>query len=346
MAIGLLAMSCGGSSSNSPSPATSVTPSVSVTSSPWLTPLPSVAASLSVAATPAFVDLNSAPGVLKIDAPDSPDFAILADGYLFTTDVNGGMETYDADGNAQPRPPLTGACAAPDAGFGAVWTATCDSSSGLIRVDTASFGAANVDIGGQIPTSESSIGVGEGGVWMIRASPQLKMDLIEVSPQVQERKVIFSESAPAGATAVRVGFGSVWVSSPSKDTITRIDPTSGAILATIKVGRQPQFFACGEGAVWTLDQVGRSVSRIDPATNEVTATIDLGEVVDGGDIAVGGGYVWARSSKTLLFQIDAGSNQIITRFGPSSGSGSVAADDNYAWITAHDVNTIWRVPLD
>ena len=350
MAIGgLLAISCGGPASNSPPPAASVAPSASATASPSQTISPSVPASLSVPATPAFVDLNSAPGVLKINAPDSPDFAILADGYLFTTDVNGGMEIYDQNGKPQPPPDLSGACAAPDAGFGAVWTASCDASGGLEKVDTASFGTASIDIGGQIPTSEATIGVGEGGIWMIRgthtATPQLKVELIEVNPQVQVRKVVFSEQAPAGATAVRVGFGSVWVSSPTTDTITRIDPTTGAIQATIKVGRQPTFFVAGEGAVWTLDQQGRSVSRIDPATNTVTATIDLGEIVEGGDIAVGGGYVWARSSATLLFQIDAVTNQIVARYGPPSGSGSVAADDNYAWITAHDINTIWRVAL-
>jgi virginiamycin B lyase len=286
--------------------------------------------------------------VLKIDAPASPDFAIVADGYLFTTDVNGGMVVYDQDGKELPKPDLTGACAAPDAGFGAVWTAMCD-GSGVARVDTASFGASAVDIAGQIPTSEASIGVGEGGVWMIRgtrtSTPQLKVDLIEVDPQVQSRKIVFDQPAPVGATAVRVGFGSVWVSSPTTDTITRIDPNTGATQATIKVGQKPTFFVAGEDAIWTLNQDGQSLSRIDPATNTVAATIDLGEVVEGGDIAVGGGYVWARSSATLLFQIDEHTNQMVARYGPPSGSGSVAADDSYVWVTAHDINTIWRAPL-
>ena len=290
---------------------------------------------------PPITDVNSA-GALSIPAPDSPDFAILAGGYLFTTDVNGGMEVYDQNGNAQPKPDLGGACAAPDAGFGAVWTATCDSTSGLIRVDTASFGAAPVDIGGQIPTSEASIGVGEGGVWMIRKTKVL--ELIKVDPQVQVRQVVFHEAAPVEAVSVRVGFGSVWVSSPATNTITRIDPTTGATLASITVGERPQFFVAGEGAVWTLDQLGRSVSRIDPDTNTVSATIQLGEVVEGGDIAAGGGFVWARSSATLLFKIDPETNQVVARYGPPSGSGSVAADDQFTWITAHDINTIWRLP--
>jgi DNA-binding beta-propeller fold protein YncE len=297
------------------------------------------------AGLPAVTNLDTV-GAQRIYAPSSPDFAIVADGYLFTTDVNGGMEVYDAKGKELPGPDLGGACAAPDAGFGAVWTATCDSTSGLIRVDTASFGAAPVEIGGQIPTSEASVGVGEGGVWMIRMTDTTnKLELIEVNPQVQARDVAFNQPAPAGATAVRVGFGSVWVSSPTDDLITRINPTTGAVEASVKVGRNPQFFAVGEGAVWTLDQLGKTVSRIDPATNAVSATIDLGEYVEGGDISVGGGFVWARSSRTLLFKIDPLTNAIVARYGPPSGSGSVAADDDNLWITAHDINTIWREPL-
>jgi virginiamycin B lyase len=307
-----------------------------------LTPGSTVNGSLAPSSTwPPITDVNDA-GALTIAAPDSPDFAILADGYLFTTDVNGGMEVYDQDGKVQPKPNLGGACAAPDAGFGAVWTATCDLTSGLIRVDTASFGAAPVDIGGQIPTSEATIGVGEGGVWMIRDTRQ--RELIKVDPQVQSRKVVFEEPAPPGAVSVRVGFGSVWVSSPESNTITRVDPASGTTLASITVGERPQFFVAGEGAIWTLDQIGGSVSRIDPDTNAVSATIQLGETVEGGDIAAGGGFVWARSSATLLFKIDPLTNQIVARYGPPSGSGSVAADDQYTWITAHDINTIWRLP--
>jgi hypothetical protein len=38
-------------------------------------------------------------------------------------------------------------------------------------------------------------------------------------------------------------------------------------------------------------------------------------------------------------------NEIDHRYGPPSGSGSVAADDTVAWITAHDTGSLWRLPL-
>jgi hypothetical protein len=33
----------------------------------------------------------------------------------------------------------------------------------------------------------------------------------------------------------------------------------------------------------------------------------------------------------------------VERYSPSVGSGSVAADDEAIWITAHDITTIWRL---
>ena len=144
---------------------------------------------------------------------------------------------------------------------------------------------------------------------------------------------------------MRAGLGAVWISDPSASVIRRFDPETEKLTADIAVGRQPQFLAVGEGSVWTMDQLGASVSRIDPATDAVSATIKLGETVQGGDIAVGGGFVWLHSSNTLLFKIDPATNEVVARYGPSSGSRGVAADDSAAWITAHDTTTIWRLPL-
>jgi len=88
------------------------------------------------------------------------------------------------------------------------------------------------------------------------------------------------------------------------------------------------------------------VSRVDPAKNAIAATIRVsGRPVQGGDIAFGGGSVWARVSDVLIAQIDPATNEVVARFGESWGSGSVAADDEAVWISAHEVLSVWRLPL-
>jgi hypothetical protein len=44
-------------------------------------------------------------------------------------------------------------------------------------------------------------------------------------------------------------------------------------------------------------------------------------------------------------RIDPETNRVVERYGPAVGSGSVAADDDAVWVTAHDVRKIWRLPL-
>jgi YVTN family beta-propeller protein len=104
--------------------------------------------------------------------------------------------------------------------------------------------------------------------------------------------------------------------------------------------------ALGEGSVWVLNQTDGTVSRIDPQTNSVVATIAVSSTpVDGGDIAVGCGAVWARVDDELVARIDPATNEVVARYGPPTDDGSVACADHVLWISAHDANTIWRVPL-
>jgi DNA-binding beta-propeller fold protein YncE len=95
-----------------------------------------------------------------------------------------------------------------------------------------------------------------------------------------------------------------------------------------------------------MNQADGSVSRVDPTTDKATATIDVGNEIHGGDIAVGGGNVWVRGGPDMLARIDPASDLVTDRYKPHPGSGSVAADDNAVWVTAHDVALIWRLPLD
>jgi YVTN family beta-propeller protein len=55
--------------------------------------------------------------------------------------------------------------------------------------------------------------------------------------------------------------------------VARIDAATGSILAEVTVGDTPTSIAVGEGAVWVANTGDGTVSRIDPATNEVTASV-------------------------------------------------------------------------
>jgi len=66
--------------------------------------------------------------------------------------------------------------------------------------------------------------------------------------------------------------------------------------------------------VWTLNQGDGSVSRVDPQTNEVVATIQVGIPGAGSDISVGEGFVWVTAKNVPLTKIDPATNKVVVQF--------------------------------
>lgn len=237
-------------------------------------------------------------------------------------------------------------CAATDVGFGALWTATCG-RPGLARVDPATNRVAGfvrlpvpVEHGG-----EASIGAGERAVWLVANGSRCKSCRVaRVDPRSLD--VVARVPVKPGSAAVRVGHGAVWVTNPARDLVEKIDPRRNRVVATTRVGPAPRFFAVGEGGVWTLNQDDGTITRLDPATGRVAETIPAEVTGPGGDMTTGGGSVWARGSGYLLTRVDPRSNRVVERYGPSSGSGAVIVGFGAVWISAHDVGTVWRLPLD
>ena len=107
------------------------------------------------------------------------------------------------------------------------------------------------------------------------------------------------------------------------DTVQRIDATTLKVTRTVKTGSGPRFFDVAEGAVWTLDQKRWAGDRGNDPDTGTTTNIEAGVAGDGGDLTAGGGSVWVRGTSSLLTRVDAQSNRVIKRYGPSSGSGAV-----------------------
>ncbi len=322
-------------------PSTATTPE---TSSPAATSPPpsssSTPSSSPTAALPDPVDIVEA-GATAIPATDSTDWVVIASDHAWISGTGDGIGQYDDEGQLVGSVPLEGWCGSMDVGFDAIWTATCE-PSGLARIDPATATVSGqVEFDEAIPDSETSVGAGEGAVWIVVNS--FPRHLLKVDPDAME--VVETFELPLDAGPVRAGLGGVWVTNPTGGELLHVDPETGEIVASIDVGAYPRFLAVGEDSVWVMNQIHGSVSRIDPETDEVIATIPVGRAIQGGDIAVGGGYVWVRGGPELLAKIDPATNEVVERYGPPAGSGSVAANDDAVWVTAHDVETVWRLPL-
>src|SRR6476620_3600061 len=97
-------------------------------------------------------------------------------------------------------------------------------------------------------------------------------------------------STPRDVTA---GFASIWVSNGPSRTVTRINPSTRAISATITGPDPASVLAIGAGSVWLTSYPGNSLTRIDPTTNKVTGTLSLSPGgLDPIGVTVFDCYVW------------------------------------------------------
>lgn len=124
----------------------------------------------------------------------------------------------------------------------------------------------------------AAMAVDEGAVWLLesRWAPGLVARVHKAARETG--RIIAVLAQDSYGTDIGVGLGSVWVVNHRGDrggTVSRLDPSTGELLATIPVEPYPWFLAVCEDGVWVSN--GSTVSRIDPAANRVAEVLDREE---------------------------------------------------------------------
>ena len=202
-------------------------------------------------------------------------------------------------------------------------------------------------------TAPGTVAIGEGSVWVLDADDKT---VSQIDPE--SREVVRTFSTSSTPTDIAVGAGAVWIGNAGdKDgllpqSVSRLDPESGLVIATIDLppapgGHEYGAFAAGgrrlavsPEAVWVINP-DRTVSRIDPRSNRRVARIAR---VEANDIAVGEGDVWITEESNHVTEIDTGANAVRKRvlvdipiLGPLAvGGGAV-------WVTDLENGKLWRI---
>lgn len=134
---------------------------------------------------------------------------------------------------------------------------------------------------------------------------------------------------------VAVGEGSIWVTH-DVDTVSRIDPSTDKVVATINVGPGVRGIATGGGSVWVTrepqpDEIEGYLVRIDPATDPVVGDpLKIG--VSPGPITYGADAVWVTltSESGTLVKVDPATMTKLAEIGGVRGSAWYVAGQIWA----------------
>jgi virginiamycin B lyase len=137
----------------------------------------------------------------------------------------------------------------------------------------------------------------------------------------------------------------VWVSNAPKNSVSRLDPKTNKVLATIAVGKEPGAgLAAGFGSLWVPNCGDSTISRIDLATGAVSATFPCTFADSEGGLATGAGSVWiVTGTRDKLARIDPATNTVVAEIAVAAGSVAVAFGEDAVWITSPQLSVLTRV---
>jgi virginiamycin B lyase len=145
-----------------------------------------------------------------------------------------------------------------------------------------------------------------------------------------------------GPAAVTVGAGAVWVASQDGGTVSRIDPASNRVVATItgvptsrvrSTRRSYPRITAAAGAVWVANDL--TTARIDPASNRVTATWPVGPGT--GELLITQDALWISQDDGTVLRVDPATGRPVASVRVASGAGlmssGLASLDGAVWAS-------------
>jgi virginiamycin B lyase len=220
--------------------------------------------------------------------------------------------------------------------FDSLWIPSCGAHT-LLRADVHT-GAIQATIAASPADSEGGIAAGAGSVWLV-TSASSELDRIDAASNAVVAKI----QLPKGSFNPIFAGDSVWVACNECGGLVRVDPKTNKVIGITKIGPKPRFLTVGEGSVWVLNQGDGTVSRVDAATGKLLATIPAGIPGLGGEIAYGGGSVWATVFGFPITRIDPATNKVMQQWAGKGGD-SIRFAHGSVWLTFLTGAKVWRLP--
>jgi YVTN family beta-propeller protein len=129
-------------------------------------------------------------------------------------------------------------------GLGSLWLVNRAANS-VIEVDPTTIRRLRDITVGRKP---SALAIGANAVWVANADDDTVTRI--AIPGRGQAPTLTHIPVGDGPVDVAVGEGGVWVANQLGRSVSRIDPKTGDVVATIDVGNQPQGIAAADGAVW------------------------------------------------------------------------------------------------
>jgi len=163
------------------------------------------------------------------------------------------------------------------------------------------------------------------------------------SPSATPSLIDRTISIGPGPVFVVGAFGSIWVSNHHGASVSRIDPSTGKVIATIPVGDQPANITVGMSRLWETNYDG-TISVIDPKDDKVGTVGHFPHLC--GAPTVDAGAVWVfvcDVDHPFVARVDVETGKTTARIPSEAYQTSLLAVDGVLWMTTSSPGRIERV---
>ncbi|MEO8476527.1 MAG: ABC transporter substrate-binding protein [Actinomycetota bacterium] len=213
----------------------------------------------------------------------SPAGVAIGDGSVWVTNAGDGTVSRIDPGTNEVSQTLSDVGSQPSGiafGDGALWVADSVGAE-LLRVDPATDKSRSRRLAGQ----PAGVAFTPQGVWVSVAPAGIaRVDPADLSVTLAYQAV------GNGPTAVLSAFDSIWVANHLDGTVSRLQPSSGQVEATIPTSEGPNALGFAAGSLWVANEFGDSLTAIDPARNSVERTVAVGGAAS--SLAAEGDGLW------------------------------------------------------
>jgi peptide/nickel transport system substrate-binding protein len=147
----------------------------------------------------------------------------------------------------------------------AVWVANAVDGT-VSRIDPSSNTVVqNINVG----NGPTAVAYGAKKVWVANSADGTVSQIDPIQGKVER-----TLPGAVGVTALTVAFGHVWGVAPTNGGVIELDPSGN--LHNVAVGNDPHAITAAAGAIWVTNRQDGTVSKIDPRTDSITATVSVG----------------------------------------------------------------------
>ena len=136
---------------------------------------------------------------------------------------------------------------------------------------------------------------------------------------------------------------SVWVTTGRADHVVQMVEATNKVGFIVDVARPCSGLADAFGSVWSPSCKDHAVTRIDPTTGKVIAKIPVEPANSEGGITSGDGSVWIVTKPSTLVRIDPSTNAVVKSYPLPSESQNPLFSDGFIWVSSYGHDQLLKV---